>query len=154
MSSFYFSDPEVVAQVSPSFSLSYMSFYCFTDPEVVVEVSLSLLVKRSILKNVRNKTEEKSRKKVKFSRILKKRTFCIEEGRKLKSTKKLVLRQKEQMKNQMEERRNNLRLEQARRDTRMDREEDMKKELGCLENQENLQSEEEMKELQELCWED
>ena len=139
MSSFSFADPEVVAEVSPNSSNNMFQFYYFTDPEVVAELSPTLV--KSILKNGRNTTELKSKKKVMFSDKLKRRFFCIEEGRSLKPTKALVLHQKQQMK--------------IRRETRIKRDNEIKKELGCLEDEESPQSDEDlMNELQELCGED
>ena len=135
MSSFYFTDPEVVAEVTPIL-LNNVSYFYFTDPEVV-EI-------KSIMKKARNTAEVKSRKKVMFADIEKRRTFCIEDGSRMKSTKEmnLEIRQKLQLQNRMRE--------YAARNIR--RHEDViKKELCCLED-ESPQSDQAIKnELQELC---
>ena len=141
MSSFYFTDPEVVAEASPIL-LNNVSYFYFSDPEVV-EVSPRLLLK-SIMKKAGKTTEVKSRKKVMFTDIEERRAFSIEDGSRMKSTKQmnLAIRQKLQLQNRMRE--------YASRNIR--RHEDVIKKELCLEDEESPQSDQDLKDdLQELC---
>ena len=141
MSSFHFTDPEVVAEVAPIL-LNNVSLFYFTDPEVV-QVSPRLLLK-SIMKKARNTKEVTSRKKVMFADIEDRRAFCIEDGSRMKSTKQmnLAIRQKLQLQNRMRE--------YAARNIR--RHEDVIKKELCVEDEESPQSDQAIKnELQELC---
>ena len=76
-----------------------MSSFYFTDYDVAVKAFPSLLVK-SILKKAKNSTEVQSKKKVMFADNVRIKTFFIEDGRSMKSTKRIYLErdQKRQLK--------------------------------------------------------